>query len=331
MLLERAIAASSNGIIISNNTHPHNPIIYCNPAFEKITGYSRQETLGKNCRFLQGADTDPVALSQIRQAIKSETNCLVVLKNYRKDGTPFWNELAISPVRDPDGRVTHFIGIQTDITQTKQAEEARRDSEARYRLLTNHSTDLISRQTSEGIYLFASAACRHLLGYEPDELVGNCIYDLFHPADRKLSPINISQQPEGETFTHRLRHKNGSHIWFETTCQKIQDPETGKVIELVSVSRDITERKCAEAALQERACLSCLEAEVGVALGAGNSLSKMLQHCAKAIATELDVIGSGIWTINTQTSQLELQALSGNNFKLDLEHQHKTTDSEKSS
>ncbi len=321
LLLERAIAASNNGIVITDNSHRNNPIIYCNPAFEKITGYSSQEILGKNCRFLQGADTDPVVLSQIRQAIKSETNCLVVLKNYRKDGTPFWNELAISPVRDHDDRVTHFIGIQTDITQKKQAEEALRDSEARYRLLTNHSTDLISRQTSEGIYLFASAACRHLLGYEPDELVGNCIYNLLHTADRKLYETNISQQQEGYTFTHRLRHKNNSYIWFETTCQKIQDPETGKVIELVSVSRDITERKRAEAALLERARLSSLEAEVGVALGAGSSLSDILQHCAKAIVAELDVIGSGIWTINSQTSQLELQALSGNNLKLDIEHQ----------
>ncbi|MGD1704093.1 PAS domain S-box protein [Dapis sp. BLCC M229] len=321
LLLERAISASNNGIVITDNTHPHNPIIYCNPAFEKITGYSTQEILGKNCRFLQGADTDPVALSQIRQAIKSETNCLVVVKNYRKNGTPFWNELAISPVRDNDGRVTNFIGIQTDITQTKQAEEALRDSEARYRLLTNHSTDLISKQTSEGIYLFASAACRHLLGYEPDELVGNCIYDLLHTADRKLYETNISKQQEGYTFTHRLRHKNSSYIWFETTCQKIQDPETGKVIELVAVSRDITERKRAEAALLERASLSTLEAEVGVALGAGSSLSDILQHSVKAIVAELDVIGSGIWTINTQTSQLELQALSSKNLKLDIEYQ----------
>ena len=323
LLLERAIAASNNGIVISDNTQTDNPIIYCNSAFEKITGYSRKEILGKNCRFLQGTDSDPVALSQIRQAIKSETNCLVVLKNYHKNATPFWNELAISPVKDNDGRVTNFIGIQTDITQKKQAEEALRDSEARYRLLTNNSTDLISRQTSEGIYLFASAACSHILGYEPDELIGCSIYDLFHPEDRELYQIKISQEPEGETFTHRLLHKNGSYIWFETTCQKIKDPETGKVIELVAVSRDITDRKRAEAALLERTHLSSLEAEVGIALGAGSSLNDILQRCAKAIMAELDVIGSGIWTLNSQTSQLELQALSGNNSELDIEHQQK--------
>ena len=317
-LLERAIAASNNGIVITDNTQPDNPIIYCNSAFEKITGYSREETLGKNCRFLQGPDTDSVALSQLRQAIKSETNCLVVLRNYRKDGTPFWNELAISPVRNNHGRLTNFIGIQTDITQNKQGEEVLRESEARYRLLTNHSTDLISRQTSDGIYLFASAACRHLLGYEPEELVGISVYDLFHPEDRQL---DRTQQSEGHTFTHRLRHKNGSYIWFETTCQKINHPETGKLIELVTVSRDITKLKHTEAALLERSRLSALEAEVGVALGEGSYLSDILKRCAQAIVRELNIIGSGIWTLNTQTSQLELQALFGRNSELAIEEQ----------
>ncbi|GGA50224.1 PAS domain S-box protein [Okeania sp. KiyG1] len=320
-LLERAIAASNNGIVISDNTQSDNPIIYCNSTFERITGYSRQEALGKNCRFLQGADTDPTALSQIRQAMKLETNCLVVLKNYRKDGTPFWNELAISPVRDNDGRLTNFIGIQTDITKKKQAEEALRESEARYRLLTNHSTDLISRQTIEGIFLFASPASRYLLGYEPKELVGRCLYDeLFHPEDKKLYELNNLKHLESNTFTHRLRHKKGHYIWFETTCQKINDPQTGKVIELVAVSRDITERKRIEAALIERSHLSALEAEVGVAVGEGGSLSDILQRCTQAIVTELNVICSGIWTLNAQTSQLELQALSAKNLELEIEY-----------
>jgi PAS domain S-box-containing protein len=121
---DRAIAASINGIVITDPNQPDNPIIYCNPAFERITGYSREEAIGRNCRFLQGPETDLATRDQIWQAINEKRECQVIIKNYRKDGTPFWNELAISPVWDArGGRVTHFIGIQNDITLRKRMEE----------------------------------------------------------------------------------------------------------------------------------------------------------------------------------------------------------------
>lgn len=123
-LNDRAMAATSNGIVITDASQPDNPIIYCNPAFERMTGYSQNEILGHNCRFLQGPDTDLAVQEQIRQALRQKQECRVVLKNYRKDGTFFWNELAISPVKDASGQLTHFIGVQTDITERKQTEEA---------------------------------------------------------------------------------------------------------------------------------------------------------------------------------------------------------------
>ncbi|NJK73967.1 MAG: PAS domain S-box protein [Richelia sp. CSU_2_1] len=132
-LYDRAMAATSTGIVISDATNPEHPIIYCNPAFEKMTGYKRREIIGKNCRFLQGNDTDPAALNIIRQALKTESECQVTLKNYRKDGTAFWNALSISPVRDRTGKLTHFIGVQRDITDSKQAEEALQQSETQSR------------------------------------------------------------------------------------------------------------------------------------------------------------------------------------------------------
>lgn len=123
-LNDRAMAATSNGIVITDASQPRHPIIYCNPAFEKITGYHQDEILGQNCRFLQGPDTDPEVRAQIRHALLQEQECRALLKNYRKDGTYFWNELAISPVKDAKGQLTHFIGVQTDVTERKQAEEA---------------------------------------------------------------------------------------------------------------------------------------------------------------------------------------------------------------
>lgn len=132
-LYSRAMAATSTGIVIADATHPEIPMIYCNPAFEKLTGYSKEEALGHNCRFLQGEETDKNAILQIRKALNQKTGCRVILKNYRKDGSYFWNELSISPVRDRQGKLTHYIGVQLDVTERKQAEEELQKSEQQLR------------------------------------------------------------------------------------------------------------------------------------------------------------------------------------------------------
>ena len=132
-LYDRAMAATSTGVTIADATNPEYPVIYCNPAFESMTGYRREEILGRNCRFLQGNDTDSEALEIIRQALKTDSECQVTLKNYRKDGTTFWNALSVSPVRDRSGKLTHFIGVQRDFTDRKQAEEALQNSESQSR------------------------------------------------------------------------------------------------------------------------------------------------------------------------------------------------------
>ncbi|HBL57146.1 MAG TPA: hypothetical protein DDZ80_00785, partial [Cyanobacteria bacterium UBA8803] len=125
-LLERAIAASNNGIMICDALVPERPIIYTNSGFERITGYKKEEVLGKNCRFLQGNDKNQPALKELRHAIAKARETQVILRNYRKDGTLFWNQFCLTPVRDDTGRLTHFIGVQTDITKRQQQEEALR-------------------------------------------------------------------------------------------------------------------------------------------------------------------------------------------------------------
>ncbi len=121
-LQERAIAASSNGIVITDARQPDNPVIYVNPAFERITSYSTAEALGRNCRFLQGGQNDQPGLRTLRQAVAQGQDCTVEVINYRKDGQQYWNQLSISPIYDPQGQLTHFVGIQTDISDRKQAE-----------------------------------------------------------------------------------------------------------------------------------------------------------------------------------------------------------------
>jgi PAS domain S-box-containing protein len=123
-LSNQAIAASSDGIVIADARKADMPITYVNPAFERLTGYEAQEVIGKNCRFLQGKDTDQPGLDELREAVREGKGCKVILSNYRKNGTLFWNELSISPIYDADGNLTHFVGIQSDITDRKVAQEA---------------------------------------------------------------------------------------------------------------------------------------------------------------------------------------------------------------
>jgi sigma-B regulation protein RsbU (phosphoserine phosphatase) len=126
---DRAIEAAHIGIVITDAQARGNPNIYVNPALSRITGYSREELLGQNMRLLQGADTDPAALEQIRRALENGESCEIVLKNHRKDGAPFWNELLISPVYDKAGKLKNYIGIQTDVTERRRAEESRHELE----------------------------------------------------------------------------------------------------------------------------------------------------------------------------------------------------------
>jgi sigma-B regulation protein RsbU (phosphoserine phosphatase) len=128
-LRDRAIEAANVGIVIADARRKHYPNIYVNPALARITGYSREELLGQNLRILQGPDTSEAAREKIRAALQAGTACEVVLKNYRRDGTQFWNELLLSPVRDETGAVTHYIGIQTDVTERRRAEEERHELE----------------------------------------------------------------------------------------------------------------------------------------------------------------------------------------------------------
>ena len=121
-LRDRAIESFAQGVSISDPTQPDNPIIYVNDSFTRLTGYSREEAVGKNCRFLQGPRTAPAAVAEIRAAVRDGRPCLVELMNYRKDGTPFWNALAVSPLHDA-GRLTHFVGVQTDLSPLKLMEE----------------------------------------------------------------------------------------------------------------------------------------------------------------------------------------------------------------
>jgi phosphoserine phosphatase RsbU/P len=127
-LKDRALDVAAEGVTIADARLPDRPLIYANEGFERMTGYPVAEVLGRNCRFLQGPATEAASMAEIRSALAESRECVVEILNYRKDGSTFWNRLSITPVRDSSGQVTHFIGIQSDVTARREAESGLRQA-----------------------------------------------------------------------------------------------------------------------------------------------------------------------------------------------------------
>lgn len=255
-LLELAVSNANDAIVITEADQLDEPgprIVYVNQGFTRLTGYSPEEVIGKTPRLLQGPKTDRAQLERIRTALSRWEPVSVELINYRKDGSEFWVGISIVPFADESGWYTHWMAVERDITERKQAEAILRSSEQGYRLLLHNSTDMMSRYTLEGIYIYVSPASLPLLGYVPDELVGHSVYEFFHSQDLdaiKESHSNLLNSLEASTVTYRIYRKDGSYIWLETTSRVVHDPNNGKAQEIIAVSRDITERKQAEIALE---------------------------------------------------------------------------------
>lgn len=256
-LRERALAATSNGIIIADARLPNNPVIYVNPAFEQITGYSPTDVIGYNCRFLQGADTQQSAINQLRLAVKTGKSCQVILRNYRKDGSGFWNELSISPIHDENGQLTHFVGVQKDISERKQAEAILREKEERWQLALQGNNDGIwdwNIQTNE---VFLSTRWKEMLGYADHEIAHHLDEwaKRVHPDDwqsvMRILQDHLSKKTPFYISEHRVRCKDGNYKWILDRGQALWD-EQDQPLRMVGSHTDITERVQVQEALKHQ-------------------------------------------------------------------------------
>jgi PAS domain S-box-containing protein len=247
-LLERALASSNNGVLITDQSQPDNPLIYVNAGFEQITGYELQEVIGRNCRFLQNEDQDQPALTEIRAALQQERECTVTLRNYRKDGSLFWNELHLAPVPNTEGRVTHFVGVQIDVTQRKHAEETLRKWASVFEHA--HWGVAIANPTND-TFEVVNPAFAQMHGYEVAELVGKPIALIFAPKEQSKLPERIQQiHVQGrEIYESVHQRKDGSTFPVLFDVMAVKD-ETGKVLYRVANVQDITWRKQMEEQLR---------------------------------------------------------------------------------
>ena len=228
-LLERAINASSNGIVITDAQQEDNPIIYVNQAFEKMTGYSFNEVVGYNCRFLQGNNRQQKPLTEVRKALQEGKECCTVLKNYRKDGSEFWNELYIAPVKDAQGHINNFIGIQTDITERKKAEDTLKANESKFRLSFELAPIGMALVGMDGRFLQVNQSLCETLGYTSEELMARSMLEISHPEDQNLGKLLFRRCLEGEITTFQLEkrylRKDRSTIYTLVKATLVRDQD----------------------------------------------------------------------------------------------------------
>jgi len=146
-LMQLVINASNDGIVVAEREGKDKPLIYVNPAFERLTGYTLDEILYQDCRFLQSGDRDQPALMAIRDTLESGGACREILRNYRKDGSHFWNELSLSTVYNQADKQTYFVGVQKDVTQQVKAQQRVAQLEAE---LAQVKTDLAALRATSG-------------------------------------------------------------------------------------------------------------------------------------------------------------------------------------
>jgi PAS domain S-box-containing protein len=287
-LLDRAVAASSNGIVITDPKLPDNPIIYVNPAFEEISGYTAEEVRGRNCRFLQGGYHEQPALDELREALTEERECRVVLRNYRKDGTPFWNELYVSPVHDEDGLLTNFVGVQNDITERRRIEEVLRESEERFRATFEHAAVGAAHVGIDGRWLRVNRRLSEIVGYEREELLERTFQDITHPEDLEedLEQMRLMLEGELQTYTIEKRYlrKGGPEVWVNLTVSLVRDA-SGEPVYFIVVVEDISERKKTE---QERDLLLVREQLARAEAVAARRRLTLLAAAGPALAATLD-------------------------------------------
>jgi diguanylate cyclase (GGDEF)-like protein/PAS domain S-box-containing protein len=258
------ITATGEGILLQDSA---GAIRTCNASAERILGIPANRMVGRETRELRWhairEDGSPL-LEEMHPAMETlrtgKPRSSVVMGVYRPDGTLAWISMNSQPLFQPEGTIPYAVVTSfADITAHKRAEEKLREREESYRLLADHSTDLISRHTPDGAFVYASPAVRTLLGYEPDELIGRSAVEFVFPDDvegiksayRAFSYLHAPQTPLQPTFSYRIRRKDSTYIWFETTSRAVHDPDTGAVREVIATSRDVTERKRAEEALRE--------------------------------------------------------------------------------
>lgn len=273
-LLESVVRATNDAVVITEAEPIDKPgprIVYVNPAFTEMTGYTSEEALGQTPRILQGEQTDRVVLDQIRAALSTWQPVRVDLVNYRKDGAAFWVELSITPVADEKGWFTHWVAVQRDITDRKQAELALQQAKTELEQRVAERTAELQQRANEIQDLYNKAPCGYhsldaegrfvrvndtelrWLGYERDQLLGKRFADLLPPQHLPLFQESFEQFKQrgwANNLEFELICRDGSILSINLNATAIYDA-AGNYLMSRSTLFDLRDRKQIEAALRQ--------------------------------------------------------------------------------
>ena len=254
-----ALSEAQTGIIISERVGSGGQYrtVYVNRAFEAVTGYSAEEIMGRGCGLLQGSERQQPAVAEMRSAIAEGRTCRVIVRNFRKDGRPFWNAMTLTPITDASGEITHYLGVQQDVTDAYEGMERVSRSEASLREAQSIAHVGSWEQDYRTGELRWSEEAFALLGYAPDSVEPSLEAFLasVHPEDRAAVRAEIeaaAQRPDGlYRIEHRVLGPDGVPRILSAQGRVYFNPD-GVPIRLSGIALDITERKKAELELLRR-------------------------------------------------------------------------------
>jgi PAS domain S-box-containing protein len=287
-LLESAVVHAHDAIVImeaqARNT-PGRAVLYVNDAFCQMTGYSRNEVVGRSLHFLRGPESDAVTLEAIRIALDTGKPLRVELRNYRKDGVAFWVDLSLVPVPDPTGVVAHWVMIQRDITHRKEASDALRRSELLFRGIFENTSAGVSLTDRNGRFVSCNPAFAAMTGRTVEELLTLSPADITHPDDWAAQQRLVAEVKAGTrdrfNFPERYIQPSGEVVWAELSFAVVRGVN-GEYEYGLGVSLNVTERRQLEEQLRQAQKMEAVgQMAGGVAHDFNNLLTAVLCNLAQ--------------------------------------------------
>lgn len=245
LMLIQAIETCQIGIFLADATKPGLPLTFINKHFTDMTGYRKDEVIGKNCRFLQGDDTSREVVETLKQAIADEQPVSVDILNYRKDGTPFWNNLQVSPVYNEKGKLLAYVGTQKEITDLKQTQNALEKERDFIKQIIQYSPNLVVGVAPDGTTQFANQAVLNVMKKSEEDIIGKNWWQECYPNDTiQKKKLFEAFDKHGQVKDHEMTMtdaEGNKHLISWTSINQFDDH--GELVQIVGAGTNLTKER----------------------------------------------------------------------------------------